>query len=423
MLNDESLQAVSAAHIDAYTVKPLYESFCFSCIPGTIYNLLTGENDPALPPSVLTGLPARYDKVILLFIDAFGWRFFERYADHFPFLKRFITDSSAVASKLTSQFPSTTAAHYTTIQTGIPVGVHGIFEKSYYEPLVDDMIAPLGFVYGVDKGYTSLHTSGVEPRAFLPKPTISERLDARGVRAYFFQDRDTYSDLMVTDAHAIVPFRTFAETLVNIREAVLNEPGRAYYFMYYGMLDYVAHRYGPDTPQFDAEAEACFAALERLLYSALAGKAKNTLLLFTADHGHMEISPQTTMYVNLLCPALPAMLRTNRAGGVLGPAGSPRDLFLYIRPEYLHDAHDMLTEACAGRADVCLVRDLIADGWFNSGSVSDTFLGRAADLVVLPYDRQSAWWFEEGRYVQDAYGYHGGTSAKEMETLLLVLPL
>jgi predicted AlkP superfamily pyrophosphatase or phosphodiesterase len=69
--------------------------------------------------------------VVLFFIDAFGWRFFEKFQDA-PFLKRMAKQGSI--EKITSQFPSTTAAHVTTIHTGLPVGESGVYEWFYYEP-------------------------------------------------------------------------------------------------------------------------------------------------------------------------------------------------------------------------------------------------------------------------------------------------
>src|SRR5689334_10518856 len=141
MINQESVMAVNASKLNERFGKPLYQTYCFSQIPQTIYRLLTGEGDNGLPASALGNLPERYDKVILLFVDAFGWRFFERYCESYPFLKRIA--AQGVVSKLTTQFPSTTAAHTTTIHSGLPISESGIFEWSYYEPVVDRIIAPL----------------------------------------------------------------------------------------------------------------------------------------------------------------------------------------------------------------------------------------------------------------------------------------
>ena len=145
MLNTTSLNAVSNSKFSQRFVKPLYDSYCFSNIPQTIEFLLTGEGTSALPLDVFGSLPKKYDKVILFFVDAFGWRFFERYTDKYEFLKTML--SSGVVSKMTSQFPSTTAAHATCIHTGLNVGQSGVYEWQYYEPLVDDIIMPLLFSY------------------------------------------------------------------------------------------------------------------------------------------------------------------------------------------------------------------------------------------------------------------------------------
>src|SRR2546425_9724707 len=140
MLNAASLNAVNSSKFSQRFVKPLFDSYCFSNIPQTIESLLTGQVKSSLPLDVFTGMPTKYNKIILFFIDGFGWRFFERCADKYPLLKTLLTHG--VVSKMTSQFPSTTAAHVTSIHTGLNVAQSGIYEWNYYEPLIDDMISP-----------------------------------------------------------------------------------------------------------------------------------------------------------------------------------------------------------------------------------------------------------------------------------------
>src|SRR2546423_9748489 len=148
MLNTASVNAVNGSQFSQRFVKPLYDSYCFSNIPQTIEFLLTGEGESGLPLDVLGNppcMPRKYDKVILFFVDAFGWHFFERYAERYEFLK--IILNTGVASKMTSQFPSTTAAHSTCIHTGLNAGPSGGYERHYSEPPVDDIISPLLFSY------------------------------------------------------------------------------------------------------------------------------------------------------------------------------------------------------------------------------------------------------------------------------------
>ncbi len=167
MLNDKSVQAVAEArwspapNSSAHFIRPLYESYCFSNILPTIQHLLTGTGTPALPSDVWSGLEPRYDTVILFFVDALGWRFFDRHAAAHPFLKRVLDEG--IVSKLTSQFPSTTAAHVTHIHTGLTSGASGVFEWFYYEPQLDMMIAPMLFSPAGPLVRERLRPTGIDP--------------------------------------------------------------------------------------------------------------------------------------------------------------------------------------------------------------------------------------------------------------------
>src|SRR5690349_8602103 len=179
MLNALSLQAVNSAKFSQRFIKPCYDSYCFSNLPSTIEFLLTGKEGPMLPHDVFGSLPTRYDKVIFFFVDAFGWRFFERYAERCSFLKTINTHG--VISKLTSQFPSTTAAHVTCIHTGLNVGQSGVYEWNYYELLVDEVITPLLFSYAGDKERDTLKHAGIAAEAYFPRQTVYQRRHTMGI--------------------------------------------------------------------------------------------------------------------------------------------------------------------------------------------------------------------------------------------------
>ena len=133
MINNQSIESVDHSFYKARFRKPLYDSYCFSNIPGTVEMLLTGNSSlTQLPRSVLDNLPPQYDKVVILFLDAFGWIQFNKYQHTNPLLSKI--SQEGVVTKLTSQFPSTTAPHVTTLHTGLPVNEHGIFEWFYYDP-------------------------------------------------------------------------------------------------------------------------------------------------------------------------------------------------------------------------------------------------------------------------------------------------
>ncbi|WP_346290981.1 alkaline phosphatase family protein [Sphaerothrix gracilis] len=422
MLNLDSLRAVEAARLDDNVGKPLYESYCFAQIPQLVRYLLTAETEAGLPLTVLAGLPQQYEKVILILVDGFGWRFFERFGDRLPLLQRFMT--AGVASKLTTQFPSTTSAHVTTLHTGLPVGESGVYEWFYYEPLLDAIFAPLLFSLAGDRERETVSQTGISPAALFPTQTLYQQLAQQGVRSYCYQHQSyAYSPFSQTvcDGAEMIGFRTLPEAMTNLAEAVLTQPGKAYHCLYIDVIDAIAHKYGPSSPQFEAEVRALWLLLEQLLHQSLAGQLHDTLLLITADHGQTAISPEQTIYLNQLSPSIEPWLQRNAQGQLLVPAGGSRDLFLYIQPDFLEKAHSLLTQQLAGKATVYYTQTLVESGFFGPQPLP-RLLKRLGNLVVLPHQHKLVWWYEKDRFEEHHKGHHGGLCRDEMETILLALP-
>jgi predicted AlkP superfamily pyrophosphatase or phosphodiesterase len=425
MFNTTSLEAVNASTFSQQFVKPLYDSYCFSNIPQTIRYLLTGAGQSALPLDVFGNLPTKYDRVILFFVDAFGWRFFERYAEKYEFLKTML--KHGVVSKMTSQFPSTTAAHTTSIHTGLNVGQSGIYEWQYYEPIVDDIILPLFFSYARDKKRDTLKQTPFPPEKFYPAQSLYQQLKSEGVVSYIFQHQSytpsTFSDCVFKGAH-VVPFRSFSDVLTRLTEIVLaHKAPPYYYYVYFDRIDMLCHQYGPASKQFEQEVENFLLLMDQLFYQKIRGKVSNTLLIMTADHGQVEVNPRTTMYLNKQAPSIEHFLQTNQSGRLLVPAGSARDMFLYVKAEYLDEALAHLQKQFEGKAEVYKTADLLAQRFFGSQEPSQQFLNRVGNLVILPYPGETAWWYEEGVFDMHFLGHHGGLTPQEMEIPFMALPI
>ena len=87
MINQSSILAVDAARFSKTFCRPLYDSYCFSRIPGTIQKLLTGQSPESLPSDTYILEDKPYEIVILIFVDGFGWTFFEQFRRENAFLK------------------------------------------------------------------------------------------------------------------------------------------------------------------------------------------------------------------------------------------------------------------------------------------------------------------------------------------------
>jgi len=406
--------------LDPAFIRPTYDSHSFIALPRSIAGLF-GRGTTALHPEVLAGLPEHYTKVVVILADGFAWHLFQRFAGDHPALRRF-TDRGT-ATRFTSQFPSTTAAHVTALHTGLEVGQSGIYEWQYYEPSLDAIIVPLIFSFAGTHEHELLTAAGVDPTSILPPGTLYRQLAAQGIASAVFQpkefDPSAYSDHMCRGATR-VGYRTLPEACVNLQCALHENTGPAYYLLYFDRIDTMAHQYGPDSPQIEAEIDAFLTTLERQFLSQI-GDCTDTLVLLTADHGETGIDPATTLYLDR-DPAFHGIMRylkTDRAGHPLAPAGAPRDFFLHVHEEMLDEAHDFLTRRLAGRAAVYRTSDMIAAGFFGAEPPGEPFRARVGNLVILPHQGESVWWFEQGRFELHYYGYHGGLSPDELEIPLL----
>lgn len=421
MLNQESIVAVNTSTFSKKFRKPLYNGYGFANLPQTIlqsFGILEPSKLPPLPAAALGNLAKKYSKVILLFVDAFGWRFFEKYKDEYPILQKFLTEG--VVSKLTSQFPSTTSAHVTTINTGMSVGEHGVYEWNYYEPTLDAVIQPLFFSYSGDKDRETLQKVQAKPELLFPGDTIHKKLTKHGISSTVYYPEDfgesSYSKVVMAGCIS-KPYKTLQDGLFQLAtQALKSEKG--YFYFYYGEIDKIGHKFGPESPQFEDQVKLFLTALEQFLIEKIEGKSKDTLLLMTADHGQVAADPEQAIYVNLEFPEIIPFLKTTARGKPIIPAGSGRDFFLHVLEDKLDTVKAILTENLSGKAEVYATADLISQGFFGPLPVSQVFLSRVGNLVILPYSGNLAWWYEEGVFGQKHLGHHGGATLEEMETVL-----
>lgn len=381
---------------------------CFAALPATVERVLGLGGDGVRLDSEL--LDETYDRVVLIYLDAFGWEFLERHGEH-----ALLRDAPLV-ERLTSQFPSTTTAHTTTIHSGLPVGEHGLYEWFVYEPRLDRLIAPLLFSFAGDQERETLLATGLAPEDIFPA-ALYDRLDVacHVVNPAVISDSPASSRLLRgAMTHG---YEAPEQGLAQVGQA-LAATERAYALLYLPQVDFVMHYEGPEAPAAAALFEGLLSAIETAVRGAVF--PPGTLVLLTSDHGMAGISPERSVYVNDVWPELGEHLQAGADGKALAPAGSCRDLFLHARPERVGEIVERLGELLAGVAEVRAVERLLADGVFGP-SLSDGLRARLANVVVLPYEGEAVYWLERGRFEQHFRGQHGGLTAGEMEIPLVGL--
>jgi predicted AlkP superfamily pyrophosphatase or phosphodiesterase len=146
-----------------------------------------------------------------------------------------------------------------------------------------------------------------------------------------------------------------------------------YVYAYWPTVDTIAHVVGPRTDEHSAEVAAFDTAFARML-----GKldGDRTLVLFTADHGHVDSGPDRVVWLDEHTDLL-AMLRQP-------VAGERRAVYLYVADGQV-DAVMSYARTRLNDIATAMTRDeAIAYGLFGPSPISDRALGRIGDVLLFP---------------------------------------
>jgi predicted AlkP superfamily pyrophosphatase or phosphodiesterase len=406
---------------------PCYESYCLSKVPSTVLALLgLPQGDHTLLKVVQETLAHRRHppKVILLVIDGFGWHQWLQYAKRYDFFHR-VTTRGAIAP-ITSVFPSTTAAALTTLHTGLTPQEHGLPEWWVYFDELDTIAASLPFTPLGARGRDRLLEAGVKPTLLYDGRTIYQTLTKAGVPSFTIV-RDAYAhsaySSVVHKGSVTIPFINSSDLLVNLRQKILEVAGPAYFYVYWDAVDAIAHSYGPHTEQYQAELTGFSYLVQRELIEKMpAHSASDVLLMVTADHGHINVTPGETLYLNRY-PRLVQSLQLSHAGQRILPWGSPRDIFLRVQEERLPEIAAWLTQRLTGKATVMTTADALQRQLFGVGRPHKRFKPRVGNLLILP-ERDSLIWFEHLKGKKfELRGMHGGLRPDEVLVPLAMVNL
>src|SRR6516225_1329041 len=160
-------------------VRPLYEDYAFGNIPNTVEYLLTGAQRGPLPPP---------DKVVLVFIDSFGWQFWLDYHARFR-ATRLVVDKGTL-TPVSALFPTTTAASVSTMNLGVLPSRHALYEWNIYIPAYGEVIQSLAFTPLGRHSNDACLRKGYDPAALIAvHETLHQRLARQGVRSLTFAHR------------------------------------------------------------------------------------------------------------------------------------------------------------------------------------------------------------------------------------------
>ena len=420
MINERSLTRFQP--LGDRLLKPIYDDYSFGNIPNTVEHLLAGaRRGPILPADCFGGTYPQPDKVVQVFVDSFGWQFWQDYRTRFRATSR--VAENGILTPVSALFPSTTAASVSTMNLGVLPARHALYEWNIYVPAYGEVIQSLAFTPLGRHPPDACVRKGYDPGKLLEvHETVHGRLAAAGVRSIQFAHRSyaasAYNSIASAGAE-VVRHSTPAEGLVQMKEALAGIAGKAWLSFYWASLDFIAHAHGPGSSYHAAEVASFWRTFDEIFQDV---HSPNTLYLFTADHGHVYADARRTLYLNERFPELASCLPVSPTGNPIYPNGSPRDVFLHVRPDRRDDVLVLLRRELDGIALVMPMDEALQEGLFGDPqSVCPELRRRLGDILVLPYLGHFVWWHEPGKMRNDFYGHHGGLTREELITVVGVI--
>lgn len=375
----------------------------FDEIPQFILNCFSSEK--GLFDERIEGI----SKICFVLVDAFGWVFWERFKEESTALRELYSNGRVL--KIQSQFPSTTAAHVTTLHSGLPVGQTGIYEWVIYEPMLDDLIHPLPYCRTSKARQDALFFEGIPPEKVFSHGIFYPRLKEKEIESVSILPAEYANSVFNGFYRSDVRFgyRTLSEAF-SLADKVLTESSKKTFLsLYYPQIDMAGHQYGPDSSVFKKAVNNFFDPFGKFISSL----PEDTLLILTADHGQVPQDLRKRIWLNREMPWLSDSIKRTRDGGRPLVSGSARDVFLHILPDRIEESFEKLKETLKGRAEVLKTASLMETGAFG-GDVSDRLRARIGDILILPERELSAWWAITGEE-QMFLGHHGGRTSEECE--------
>jgi len=373
-----------------------------SCLPESV----RFSNTEMIPPS----------KVVVILADGFGWNLVER-LKHLPLIEEGHTNG--VVSRITSQFPSTTSVHVTTISTDLEPIEHGIFEWNTYFPELGQLFQALPYRILKDGKKIEVSAKEVPPELIYPRPTFYEMLFRKGIGSLVIQNASIVNS--ITSKFITSGARTDSypdNDLSKLTEkwpALMNEDDWRYGFVYFPHIDEDSHHNGPSSEKV---AETTLHITNTVLDLIEASRGSNTLFLITADHGQIDVSPSERE--NRVCllselPQIEGMLEPHptEPGTKIPPTGKFRNLFLQVQDQYVNTVVDALNRTYEKYLEAFASTSLINDGIFGS-SDSRKYLSRLGTVSVIPRENYAVFLNEASMDNLDHLGSHGGAHPEEM---------
>lgn len=351
-------------------VWPDYEN-CIANLPNSILQKWGLPTVGTTLPLADKYLKKDYKNIVVFVLDGMGKTVLEKLLDETgPF-------RSHLAGIYKSVFPPTTVAATTSVMSGLQPCEHSWLGWECYYPQVDkNVVVFRNTVQGTEEPAADYNV----PWTVTPYEDIVTTINTSGGKAYGC-------------APFLPPYpKTIEEVCTQIRELCEN-PEQKYIYAYWNQPDGILHKNGCCSIIVKKALEQIEATV-----SQLAEQVEDTLIIVTADHGHMDTDYVALQDYPQICDCLVRL-----------PSLEPRALNFFVKEDKKEIFEQEFQKAFGDKFLLMPIEEVMKQNLFGTGKHHAYFRAMLGDYLAIATDNLTIFYTGENFKTM-----HGGLTEDEM---------
>ncbi len=345
----------------------------------------------------------KFKNVVLIIVDGLGYNYLRKQKNSF-LLKN-------LNSKMTSTFLTTTVCANTSFLVGYPPQQHALTGWDINLKEIGAITAILPFTprYKGD----SLSKSKFEMNQIMDIKSFHRGFNEK---CFILIDKkfsnSPFTRYVSKDAE-VIPTKTYINTFTKLKELIKKKsPKMRFIHAYLPELDALAHKEGINSKKVN---DLFLDFDKRMKNLSISIKGTNTRLIIVADHGLIDVTPKTEIWVENIaglkeCLTIPL-------------AGEPRVRDCFVRPSKVKE-FEKIVKAKLSKYCWCFIGEqLIKDNLYGLGKPNKKLIDRVGDYVLVMKENyilkdKLANYKKPNKFYK---GTHGGVSDDEMFVPLILV--
>ena len=322
-----------------------------------------------------------YENIVVILLDGMGKCILDKNLEKDGFFNLHLKSSYS------SVFPPTTVAATTSIMSGLNPCQHGWLGWDCYYPQIDKNVTV----------FLNTEAGTKEPAAdynvawkYCGYESVVSKIKANG-----------------GDAYEVTPFaEPFPDDFEKICEQIKSlckKPGKKYIYSYWNEPDHIMHEKGC----YGAEAKQTVQAFEKRVQQ-LCDELEKTLIIVTADHGHMDSKGVSITDYPSITECLVRM-----------PSIEPRALNLFVKEEKKEQFESEFKKEFGEKFLLWTKEQILESKIFGTGTVHPKFEEMVGDYLAIAIDDLSIYNTREE--AESFVGVHAGLTEDEMIIPLIII--